>query len=86
MARYVQKQRVDGELKKIRYNGDTDAGIYEKLDDVRYIEIKKVILPDVKNLYTIFNSTFYYLKENIDDENWELHSLPITPKARALTN
>lgn len=41
----IRTQEKDGQLVKVRYNGDTDAGVHKKLDDVRYIEIRKLIVP-----------------------------------------
>lgn len=48
--------------------------------------LQKVFLPDAKRkiirgnpgvIYTVLGDKFYYLKENIDEEEWELHTLQL---------
>lgn len=37
-------------------------------------------LPESGRLYTINNGRYYFLKENVDEEQWELHSRPLDAK------
>jgi hypothetical protein len=41
--------------------------------DLKGKTLKRTFLPDADDLFTIHNNRYYYLKENPDDEMWELH-------------
>lgn len=52
--------------------------------DLQGEEIKRVFLPvrpnygmDFNAVYTFHDGRFYHLKENFDEETWELHRLPL---------
>lgn len=68
---------VDGKIiaRTYRYRGDAVEFV---IFDLQGKELKRLFLPHTGRLnngrtFCFFNGRFYYLRENIDEEAWELH-------------
>ena len=73
---YFDVQEGKFAARTYRYRGDAVEFV---IFDLQGRELKRLLLPNTGRpsngvLFCFFQGRFYYLKENLDDEAWELHS------------